>query len=240
MTPAPAAPAAAAGRDGKRLTGPPWVIAVCNQKGGAGKTLVTLGLCAHTAAAHGRALAVDVDPQANTHDLTAALDDPGYDVVHELDPRQLERMRALRSYDAIFADCPGSLEGRDILDEILRWSDFVIIPYDHEPPSIRPTLRTVQYVTERAVPYRVLLNNLDPRLGADHVMDAWRTLDAAGAAHFRTIVRQYRAWTNSLRDGVPITRYRGKYVANARQDIAAVHTELLLELGRKLTPAGAR
>ena len=120
--------------------------------------------------------------------------------MHELDPRQLERMRALRSYDAIFADCPGSLEGRDILDEILRWSDFVIIPYDHEPPSIRPTLRTVQYVTERAVPYRVLLNNLDPRLGADHVIDAWRTLDAAGAAHFRTIVRQYRASTNSLRD----------------------------------------
>ena len=31
-----------------------------------------------------------------------------------------------------------------------------------------------------------------------------------------------------------------KYVANARQDIAAVHTELLLELGRTTTPAGAR
>ncbi len=222
-----------------RLTNP-WVIVAANQKGGVGKTVVTMGLCAHTAAAHGRALGVDVDPQANTHDLTSALTDPGYDVIHELDPRQLERIRTLRSYDAIFVDCPGSLEGRAVLDEVLRWSDYVIIPYDHEPPSLSPTLNTVRYVTDRGVPYRVLLNNLDPRLGADHVMDAWQTLDAAGAASFRTIVRQYRAWPNSLRDGVPITRYRAKYAANARQDIAAVHTELLLELGRKATPAGAR
>jgi chromosome partitioning protein len=209
------------------------IVAICNQKGGVGKTLCTLGLCAHTAHAHGRALAVDVDPQANAHDLTLALSDPGYDVVHELNPAALKSIRELRNYDMIFVDCPGSLEGRDVLDEVLRWSQFAIIPYDHEPLALQPTLNTVRYVTERGIPYGVLLNNVDPRLGAEHVMDAWRTLEGAGVTCFRTVVRHYRAWSNSLRDGVPITRYRGRYAPNARQDIGAVNTELLLQLGRQ-------
>src|SRR5512135_255875 len=55
-----------------------YVIAVLNQKGGVGKTMVTLSLAAHTAAANGRALVVDVDPQANAYDLTKLMDGPGY------------------------------------------------------------------------------------------------------------------------------------------------------------------
>ena len=47
-----------------------YVITIANQKGGVGKTMVTLSLAAHTAAAYGRALVVDVDPQANAYDLT--------------------------------------------------------------------------------------------------------------------------------------------------------------------------
>ena len=60
-----------------------YVIAVTNQKDGVGKTMVTLSLAAHTVAAYGRALVVDVDHQANAHDLTRAMWDPGYEVVHE-------------------------------------------------------------------------------------------------------------------------------------------------------------
>ena len=56
-----------------------YVISVMNQKGGVGKTMITLSLAAHTAAANGRALVVDVDPQSNAHDLTRTMADPGYD-----------------------------------------------------------------------------------------------------------------------------------------------------------------
>src|SRR5256885_10489691 len=73
-----------------------YVIAVMNQKGGVAKTMVALSLAAHTVAAYGRALVVDVDPQANAYDLTRAMEDPGYEVVHELDPAQLTRIRQLR------------------------------------------------------------------------------------------------------------------------------------------------
>lgn len=208
------------------------VVVVCNEKGGTGKTTTAMGLCAHTAYAHGGALLVDTDPQASAYDLTEGLEDPGYEVIHELDVAQLAKLRAVRSMDLIVVDTQGTLAGRDGLDAVLGFASFAVIPYDHGPLSIGPTLRTARYVAERRVPYAVLLANVDPRLGGDHVADAWRTLAEAGVPCFRSGVRQYRAWSNSLRDGYPITRYAGKNAVNARADIAAVATELLLYMTR--------
>jgi chromosome partitioning protein len=213
-----------------------YVIAVLNQKGGVGKTMVTLSLAAHTAASNGRALAVDVDPQATTYDMTKLMDDPGYDVAHELDPAELTRIRQLRSYDTILVDCPGSLEGHDVLDQVLARSTYVVIPYDHEVESIAPTLRTASKVQAHRVPYGVVLTKADPHRGADFIIDAWSTLERAGIRHFRSVIRQYRAWPNSLKAGVPITRWNERYAPRLREDIASLHTELLLEIGR-LAPA---
>lgn len=209
------------------------VIAVCNQKGGLGKTLLTMAFASWTAEAGGKALVVDIDPQANAADLTAGLHDPGYDVVAETDPRQLASIPALRNYDVVLVDCPGSLEGERVLAEILGVARFAIIPYDHEPPSWKPTLNTVQYVTARNVPYAVLLNNLDPRLGSGQIMEAWQDLDGAGVRSFATFFRQYRAWTNALRAGATIGQYKGRYADNAREDLGRVYRELRLLLERE-------
>jgi chromosome partitioning protein len=210
-----------------------YVIAVMNQKGGVGKTMTVLSLAAHTAAANGRALVVDVDPQANAYDLTNLMEDPGYDVAHELDPAELTRIRQLRDYDTLLVDCPGSLEGRDVLDQVLARSTYVIIPYDHEPESVGPTLRTAEKVRASGVPYGVVVTKADPRLGAEFIIDAWSTLEGAGIRHFRSAIRQYRAWPNSLKAGVPITRWNERYAPKIREDVSALHAELLLDIGRR-------
>jgi chromosome partitioning protein len=209
-----------------------------NQKGGVGKTMVTLALAAHTASANGRALVVDVDPQSNAHDLTKVMDDPGYDVVLEVNPAELTRISRLRDYDTIIVDCPGSLEGAQVLDQILASSTYVVIPYDHEPEALMPTVRTAEKVRNSGVPYGVVVTKADPRLGADFILDAWATLDAAGIQHFRSIIREYRAWPNSLKAGVPITRWTERYAPKIREDVASLHTELLLAIGR-LAPVGS-
>lgn len=215
-----------------------YVIATMNGKGGVGKTMVTISLAAHTVAAHGRALVVDVDPQATAYDITQTLENPGYEVVHELDPAELTRIRQLRDFDTILVDCPGSLEGRDVLDEVLARSTYVLIPYDHAPESVLPTIRTANKVKAAGVPYAAVVTRADPRLGAEFIMDAWSTLETADIRYFRTAIRWYRAWPNSLKNGVPITRWNERYAPRLREDIASLHTELLLDLGR-LSLAGS-
>ncbi len=192
-----------------------------------------MGLCAHTAMAHGRALGVDVDPLRIAYRITQELHDPGYDIVHESDPRALSGIRKLRDYDMIFVDAPGSLEGRDVLRELLRRVSYVIIPSDHEPTTRVATLDTVDLIAPTGVPYRVLLNNLDPSRGVGHVKKAREWLDKKELPYFRTLVRRYVAWPTSLDEGRTITQWRGKNSANARQDISAVHTELLLDLAKR-------
>lgn len=215
-----------------------YVVSIMNEKGGSAKTMVTLSLAQHTASVNGRALVVDVDPQATSHDLTQTMKDPGYDVVHELDPAELTRIRQARGYDTIFVDTPGSLEGRDVLDQILTRSTYVIIPYPHLPEAVLPTLRTATKVRASGIPYGVVVTLADPRLGAEWVEDAWATMEDEGIRHFRSYIREYRAWPNSLQAGVPITRWTERYAPKVREDVARLHGELLLEIGR-LAPAAA-
>ncbi len=206
------------------------VVAIMNGKGGTGKSTMALGLCAYTGQTHGAALLVDCDPQATAYELTELLAEPGYEVVHELNPAELARIKAARGFDLVAVDCPGSLEGHDVLGTVLQWTDYALVPYDHEMTSLAPTIKTCRYIEEHGTPYAVVVNNVDPRLGAEHLLDAWKTLEDLGIPHFRTAVRRYRAWSTSLRDGVPITRYTGKYATNARADLAGVMTELLRSL----------
>jgi chromosome partitioning protein len=220
----------------------PPIVGVVNGKGGVGKSMVTMGLLGYAGYIHRRAVGVDTDPQASTHDLTAALTNPGYEVVHVRDPRELAAMPKLRGQDLIVADTAGNVdteEGKRLVGAVLDEVDFVIIPYDHQPSSVLPSMRSVEFVRARGVPFRVLLTNIDGRGGSAVIEDAWAVLDAAKAPYFRTWLRKWAAWPNSQRDGVPIMRTRGGHATDARRDIAAVYDELTLELGR-LRGAGGR
>jgi chromosome partitioning protein len=219
-----------------------------------GKTMLALALAAHTAAANGRALLVDVDPQANSYDLSAVMQVPGYESLHELDPAQLAKLRRLRDYDTILVDSPGSIGSVDspggrgdragsVLAGILRESTFVLIPYNHTPEAVRPTVRTAEVVRAAGVPFAAVVTMADTTGGEDRlrawVAEAHGVLSSAGIPYFRSFVRLYRAWPNSIRAGVPITRYSERHAPKVREDVARLHAELLLELGRRAPAASA-
>src|SRR2546430_9048657 len=158
--------------------------------------------------------------------------DPGFDFSHEMDPGMLTRLRELRAYDMVFIDCPGSLEGGQILAAVLAVADFAVIPFMHDPMAVRPTVRTAKFVAEHGVPYKVILNNIDPRLGAEEIRAAWELLDGGGLARVPCAGRAYRAYPAAEAHRPTVIQFKGRYAANVREAVKPLHTELLPDLRR--------
>jgi chromosome partitioning protein len=170
------------------------IIAVANQKGGVGKTTVTMQLAA-IMSRRLRVLVVDVDPQQSTvwwaENARARLP---FDFAGNQHPNVLARMRDLGvDYDVVIVDTPGSLEDTPRLETALDASDFVIVPMTPEPLAVEPTMRTITRLIEpRHLRHAVLLNRIDGRLGSQ--LDTWReVLDQTfGVPRFEGYLRQYK------------------------------------------------
>ena len=110
------------------------VIAVCNQKGGSGKTTVAINLAGAFAADDMAVLLLDMDPQGSALDwgsIQPALPRP-FEVV-EMDRSQLLRQaQALRrEYEVIVIDCPAKFT--DSSSAAIRVADFVLVPVQPSP-----------------------------------------------------------------------------------------------------------
>ena len=82
---------------------------------------------------------VDVDPQGSAAEVAeAAGDDLPFDFTTESDPGVLGQLRKARDIDTVIIDCPGSLEGQDVLGQVLAAADLVIIPMVPERAAITP------------------------------------------------------------------------------------------------------
>lgn len=120
------------------------IIAVANQKGGAGKTTVCMNLAGGLSEANYNVLVVDADPQAsalNWRNNGGEDNKLGFDVIglpNSTLHRDLPAIAARSDYEAILVDCPpgGVLKGSrtdDITRSAMLAAHVVLIPIQPSP-----------------------------------------------------------------------------------------------------------
>ena len=203
------------------------IVAITNQKGGAGKTTTTMNLAA-VAAKHSRVLVVDVDPQQSTSWwASTAGDELPFDFAADTDASNLARMRDL-PYDLVFVDTPGNLTDSRILGSVLEVADFAIVPTEPEALCVPPMVRTIRLLIEpSATPFRVLLSKIDMRIPGQ-LEDAESLIDELRLPRFSRAIRRYKIHSDAPIDGVVVTQYpESRQTIKAIDDYRAVALELM-------------
>lgn len=127
------------------------IIGILNQKGGVGKTTISVNLAACLARTGARVLLIDADPQGSSLDWAAAREgEPLFSVVGF--PRSTihkEIGQIGQGYDHIIIDGPPRVT--DLARSAIMASDIVVIPVQPSPYDIWAAEEVVKLITEARV-----------------------------------------------------------------------------------------
>ncbi len=177
-------------------------IALVGNKGGAGKTTLSVNL-ASGLNRHDSTLVLDADPQRSVLQWRAMGEDPGLDVVDAVDDLPDAVAAHRDSFRHLVIDCPPSVEAPQTLTA-LRLVDVALIPVQPSPLDIWATVhieREVEVAREQNPGLRALLviNQLEPRTRLSRMMrQALAELSIPAA---ETAVRRRMAFRMSVLEG---------------------------------------
>ncbi len=229
------------------------VHVMLNQKGGVGKSTLTMNLAAVKADVltsdddddvQSPVAAISVDPQGSAVWWASRVKELPFliDQVHDnLDVlRNLDRLPGIKH---VYVDTPGWIDlsgnddGTDVLGAgssgdalraVLDVADLVIVPIEPEPLCFDPTARTIKQVLEPlGKKFIVVVNNWDPRDGKVDLEQTREFVQAHGWPLARTVVRHYKVHTRAAAEGRVVTEYEANRVSlQAREDFYKLSLEL--------------
>jgi chromosome partitioning protein len=123
------------------------VIAVLNQKGGAGKTTIATHIARALQLEGADVILIDSDPQGSARDWAAVREDQPLPVVG-IDRPTIERdLKALGKKDYVIID--GAPQAADLAVSAIKAADFILIPVQPSPYDIWATADLVELVKSR-------------------------------------------------------------------------------------------
>jgi chromosome partitioning protein len=206
--------------------GSPLVIAVINQKGGAGKTTLAMHLGAGLTR-RAAAVVVDLDPQGSATQWAAAGTQSFPATVKQLrvGAGAIDLRRDFRAYPFVVLDCPPAVESR-AATLALQSCDVAVIPVLPSPVDLWASLRLPQDIDEakRLNPQLrayLLLNQIEARSALSAAMQ--EALAEFGLPALRTPVRRRGIYKTAALEGV------SAYQLGARGQGAVAEIEGLIE-----------
>lgn len=131
-------------------------------------------------------------------------------------------------YKHVFVDTPGKLEHEGILKACLEEADDIIVPLEPEGLAFDPTTRAIETVIKPMNrPFKVVINNWDPRDGKVDLEQTQEFVRAMGWPLTATVVRHYKLHSRAAVDGLVCTQYpRNRTAVEAQNDFFSLALEL--------------
>lgn len=226
------------------------VVVLLQQKGGVGKSTLSVNLAAVTADVTTKGddpedstvAAVSIDPQGSAIWWAARVEALPFHVVQVHDDwANLRKLKKLPRVNHVYVDTPGWMpidpdgaadpfgggQVAEALNAVLDVADHVIVPMEPEPLCFDPAARTVRILQRRNIPYTVVINNWDPRDGEGYLTETRDFIRASKWPMANTVVRHYKIHTRAPADGLLVTEYPTNRVSlQAREDFYKLALEL--------------
>lgn len=179
------------------------VIALVGNKGGAGKTTLSVNLAAGLAKQKSAVL-VDADPQGSALQWNAFTDTSDAITVIEANGNLNTRLKELsKEYDYVVVDCPPSVHAPQTIT-VLEICDLALIPVQPSPVDLWATVHTEKAVQEAnksnaKLQAMLVINQLESRTTLSRlVRDA---LSEIGLPVAKTAIRRRAIFRNSVLEG---------------------------------------
>ncbi len=216
------------------------IIAVCNQKGGSGKTTVSMQLAGTLARKKNKVLVVDADPQGTATRWAASAGDEnpfpasviGLSAANEKVHREVKKF--VGDYDFIVIDCPPAADS-PVPQSALLIADLALVPIIPSPldlwasVGIRKVIENVGDINE-TLKSRLVVNQCQPKTNL--AKETLEILPEFGIKVCKNYLRQRTAYRQSAVFGQTVQDF-GSKATDAIAEIEALTEEILSVLKGK-------
>lgn len=203
------------------------VIAIVGNKGGAGKTTLTVNIASGLNRKSSTAV-IDADPQQSSVQWRVFSEEGTVPVYQAEDDLAKQCKKLKKDYQQIIIDCPPSVYAQQTNDALLV-TDHAIIPVQPSPMDLWATVHIIEAVEtarekNKALQALLVINQLEPKMMLSKLVR--EAVDEIGMPVAKTMIRRRAIYRNAALEGKSVYD-AGKRGTAAMEEIEQLIREIL-------------